>query len=214
MAAIIIPKLNLGFVHIPKTAGTSLSAWLFDVCNKSHLEVVEIYDHPTLDQIQQDRNLKIISVVRNPYDRLVSWYFYLKLKTEMYGFPMILNQDPTINFDSWVKNVPEYVFNKEPMLKHEATKPENMRHTYWFAVSYPQTKWLTKDPDILIRYENLIEDFKQIQEIFDSDIPLYHLKKTDHDPYRSYYDDDIKDIVYDLYKDDFERWNYQKDLTK
>ena len=71
----IIDKYKTIFIHIPKNAGTSI---------KTFFECKEFYNkHRTIDQIKKENikaydSYKKFTIVRNPYDRMVSWYFYLK----------------------------------------------------------------------------------------------------------------------------------------
>ncbi len=212
MPALIFPKLNIAFVDIPKTSASSVSNWMFDRATEQGIEVIEIYNHPTDSDLKSYGNFKIITTIRNPYDRLVSYYFYLKMKSEQYGFSLIKDIDFSLDFESWAKKVPEMTFNREIWLAQEEKKPEHIRHTYWFSVADPQSMWLADDPDLIIKFENLDEDFKKIQEIFNSDVPLYHLKKTEHLPYKNYYTDELKLFVYELYKKDFVRWQYNIEI--
>jgi hypothetical protein len=95
--------VNLLFIHIPKTGGTSLEKYfsnrynislnnesLYDLIsteiqNKYNVKLESSLQHLTYNTIMDykdflniDMNcIKIISIVRNPYDRLISDLFYL-----------------------------------------------------------------------------------------------------------------------------------------
>lgn len=99
--------INVLFIHIPKTGGTSLELYFsskfnIPLNNKSLFysiqdeellnENIEIYSslqHITYNQIVKYskifninfNNIKIITIVRNPYERLVSDLFFLSLIT-------------------------------------------------------------------------------------------------------------------------------------
>jgi hypothetical protein len=92
-------NINLLFIHIPKTGGSSLELYFSykyaieltneslmafyptDVFNSSlqHLQYTTILKHKDLLKVDMDNNLKIITIVRNPYHRIVSDLFFFSL---------------------------------------------------------------------------------------------------------------------------------------
>ena len=74
----IIDEHKAIFIHIPKNAGTSIET-LF--ANSSFR--IQPYKHANIHEIKRkflelyDSHRKF-TIVRNPYDKMVSWYFYLK----------------------------------------------------------------------------------------------------------------------------------------
>jgi hypothetical protein len=61
--------------------------------------------------------------------------------------------------------------------------------------------------DFIFKCETLDEDFKVIQEYFEIDTPLTWLHTIPE--YRSYYTDETKQIIAELFKKDIERFNYE-----
>ena len=49
--------------------------------------------------------------------------------------------------------------------------------------------------------------------LFDEDIDLPVTNKSNHKHYSTYYNKDSLDIIYDRYKEDFEKFNYKR-ITK
>ena len=92
----IIEEYKTIFIHIPKNAGTAIK----DFFNKdwdSGLKIpsVKINKHDTIHQIKLKApelydSFKKFTVVRNPYDRTLSWYTYLKGKE--------------VEFKKWLEN--------------------------------------------------------------------------------------------------------------
>ena len=98
-------EINTLFIHIPKTGGTSLEEYLkrkytqtlfstYKINNLlfekykmygvflQHLMYKEIYQYKEIVDIDFNENLKIITIVRNPYDRIVSGLFFNDLINE------------------------------------------------------------------------------------------------------------------------------------
>lgn len=193
MSAYITGEHNLTFLHIPKTAGTSILDWLRT--NKGNSNIVEWETHPKHSELPQGNTS--FTIVRNPWDRMVSAYHYLKKISLPEGSSWLklndITEDNFPTFEVWIKNLHNY---KNP-------------DAYWFRPETPQVEWLDKPIDIILRYENLTEDFKQIQLCFNCNIELPHHYKTDHLNYRKYYNDNTKSIVEQFNKSDIATWKYQ-----
>lgn len=65
------------FIHVPKAAGTSIISWLAD--GKIDRDHATYYDYLYADPLKFAHYFKFC-VVRNPWDRLVSAYYYLQLR--------------------------------------------------------------------------------------------------------------------------------------
>src|SRR5436305_13112749 len=89
---------NILFIHIPKTGGSSVESYF---CKKNNISFEEafvtdqnkvcsngvVYQHQVYTAYKQNKefvnidfnNLEIITIVRNPYHRIISDLFYFKL---------------------------------------------------------------------------------------------------------------------------------------
>ena len=76
----IIDKYKAIFIHIPKNAGSSIEEFF----SKQWVSLrVQPNKHDTAYQIkcrfpELYNSYSKFAIVRNPYERMVSWYFYLK----------------------------------------------------------------------------------------------------------------------------------------
>ena len=193
-------QYNITFVHIPKTAGSSVGQWMKEHLGNSNY--IESYNHPKLESITKDPNFSF-TIVRNPWDRTVSLYHWLKnieipntnSTYKASDAQTILNNLNSIevwpSFEEWVKNIENF----------------KMFSGWWFTPVTPQVEWVNGVTSVL-RYENLDEDFKQIQQLFDTSDKLTKILVTDHTHYRDYYNNDTKNIITKLFEKDIDTWKY------
>ena len=124
--------LNLLFIHIPKTGGTSLEKYLSEKYNipldskslyttfKNGYKNVSL-QHQTYHNLFKKKkefgidfsnNLKMICIVRNPYERIVSDLFFYKLitvsTTQQEVFEILKKYIVSDNYDN--HNIPQYLF--------------------------------------------------------------------------------------------------------
>jgi hypothetical protein len=132
--------------------------------------------------------------VRNPWDRLVSWYFYH------------INDDEELktlypqNFKEWVKTGMKSHWNE-------------VDGTYWGdkdPINYQS--WIAdeKQYNFIGKFENLQEDFNIIcDKIGIPQQKLPHKNKSKHKHYTEYYDDETRQIVAQKYAKDIEYFEYK-----
>ena len=194
---IISPKYNCCFIHIPKSAGTVIR----DFLKTNDREFKVIFSHPTFSEIQTEYDLSTyfkFTFIRNPWDRFVSTFFYLKqnVKDEE-----LLNEArkklSNYSFTSFVK---ELYLEKNQFSKN------------YFIHLRPQIHFLESmdNIDFIGRFENFQEDFNIICDKIK--IPrqqLPHDNKSKHKHYTEYYDDETKQIVAEKYAKDIEYFGYK-----
>lgn len=123
------------------------------------------------------------AVIRNPWDRMVSRYFYSK---KIDSSLKDLSFKEFINFD--LKN--------------------NMHIINQFKFCTDINNYFCLD--LILKFENLNEDFNNISlKFFDKKNMLLHLNKSEHRNYREYYDNETKDKIYKYCKEDIEFFEYE-----
>lgn len=191
------------FIHIPKTAGKSVSAYIF----KHAKEYYTLHDdsHATVNQIKSlGKDLgKTFAIARNPYSRAVSLYRYLY---ESDINKLAKQADPFFNT---VSNLDWYYNWKEefgPMSFSEFSS-----QLPYVPLGQAQHPYIPVD--ILFRFEDLGKLNNFIKECLGTTEDLYHLNKTGPSTYRRYYNKYSEKVVYDAYEDDFKLLGYSKDIN-
>lgn len=184
------------FIHIPKAAGVSLSQNLFGNLGGGHLP---IYEYFKVYSPEEFKTYFKFTVVRNPWDRLVSAYHFLKEG----GFNEVDKK--------WFNdNLAKYVDFEDFVLKWV-----NKKNINTFTHFIPQYYYLSLNGKILVdkiyNFENLEEAIVDINNKLDTSITLTHKNKTINrkNEYRAYYNEETKQIVGNVYKTDIELFHYQ-----
>ncbi|WP_370173129.1 MULTISPECIES: sulfotransferase family 2 domain-containing protein [Hyphomonas] len=192
------------FVHIPKTAGTSLSNSL-----KAHSKIVEtggkkrdIDYHATARQLREYVGTATFetaykfSFVRNPWGRLVSWYFFLQSHA-----PNLIGDQ---TFEDWVLRGAHMLEGTH--MEGEPLVPGQRR---------PQLSWLEDENqnlmvDFVGKVETLEDDFAIVCDKLGfppPDIP--RMRTSSHGEYQQYYTQEMIDFVRNHYARDIEKFGYE-----
>lgn len=177
------------FIHINRTAGSSIANAL--QITEAHYTLAEyetLYKNKFKTSLPLD--IELISSIRNPYDKVVSEYFYRK-KTNQ-------NNINKLSFADWVV---------------EAYQKKNPKYRDREIMFLPQVFWLRgyeKYNLKLIRYENLGYDYKKLI-LPNSRRKLPWKKKTERKPIKEYYTKEIKAIIYNEFRKDFDIFKYPKE---
>jgi len=120
--------------------------------------------------------------VRNPYDKMVSLYHMLKSR-----YPEQYN----ISFDDFVRKNDCYNFARYTL--------ENCKSCIDFYIRF---EFLQEDLEKVCKQLNIEYDLSKLPE-FKSDY------RKDNDDYKQYYNEELKKIVYDRHKEEFELFGYK-----
>lgn len=185
------------FVHIPKCAGVSMCRALFGGLAGGHTTLEE---YLTIFEPKRIRNYFKFTVVRNPWDRVVSSYFFLKSggfnekdrlwsEKELAGFS---------SFDSFVRNW----LNRTNIWKWAHFNPQ-----YFYMLDKREKVHL----DFVGLFENLESDFSHISRQLGLGRTLTRMNKGDHRSYMDYYDATTRRIVAEVYAEDINMLGYTFD---
>lgn len=189
------------FVHIPKTAGNSIQSVLRDYSEDQLLALRKEQDgierfglrnpkynvkkHSTLSEYydalgdEQFRNLYKFTCVRNPWDRIASYYF-----------------TPTQNPETWNRKKFRDTISKAVSVS-DYLRLDNGDGDPFANV------------DRIMRFENLADDFGAVCAaigISPPALPRYNRSSREH--YSKYYDDELRELVRARFAAEIERFNY------
>ena len=167
------------FIHIPKNGGNSfIKAYTYGNMEKGIHEPGVLYP-----------NQEKFAIIRDPITRTVSVFTYQYRGTG----------------DRSPKAFKEWLFSDMETMWVNGRYVSRMP----LRMADPQVRWLTRDTWIF-RFECMDEDTKDWVNRFDVDkcyIPYPHLNKTDRKwSISEYYDDECREKMMEIYKDDFIVW--------
>jgi hypothetical protein len=188
------------FIHIPKTGGTSIEKVFKKQIknNRKHLTFFQ-YENELKSEIEK---YFIFSVIRNPWDRLVSYWKYRQGKIHA---PI----DGKMNiFDDWLKFISS--LNLDDL--HGKTEKSNIPD-FRMGLDSQFNSLINKQNKInvnLVRFENLQNDFNTIcDKIGIKRHHLPHKNKSRHKHYTEYYNEETKQIVAEKYAKDIKYFDYK-----
>ena len=194
-------KWRTVFVQIPKNASSSIHKVLENQTDLNH-------NHRTYIEVLSENDPELIesyysfAICRNPYDRFVSAYEYMKQNSG----------------GEWNPTFEEAVDEFHSRGSHFYTAED--------IIFWPQHRFVTIKNIILvddiIKYEEMNNQWSNIVEKICKTTPSSFSKPGSIIPrenithvreerkWQDYYNDDLKDKIYHLYKKDFELFGYKK----
>jgi hypothetical protein len=201
-------QINLLFIHIPKTGGSSIEMYFSNKFNiplnkdclfvknrdPSFKGIESTLQHMTYSTIVKYNNyfninfnnITIITIVRNPYNRIMSDLFYLK----------------RINKNSTKERVYSEI---KKFIEEPATKKDNHNLPQYLYVT-DENKNLINNLKIL-RTETLMVDMKKLGF---TDFNIITNKNPEKINYEDYLNDMSIDLINKYYEYDFILFNYDK----
>lgn len=213
------------FVHIPKTAGTSIEKklGLFEEVDRG------VQDHRSIREIEP---LELNPV--NIFDQKSNHYLYERTKFyvkkmvkkmpsdsvtyEQYRsyFKFTVVRNPWSRAVSWFRNVMVFeVHRKKFNVSEDCTFEQFITENPNNWALRPQTYWYldrkgNNPMDFIGKFENLREDFEIIgNKIGLEDSQLPQLLKGNKYNYTQYYDNKLVDKVRTMYRDEIDFFNYE-----
>ena len=206
-------------IHLPRTAGTFLQQL---AKNTPGLNSTTTPHKPAKDC---DKTLCLIGIIRNPFDWYVSRYEYFRNTRPCGGQEKGVSNRNDLGYtreqynDKYISlkqsimeivNIPEYVCEK---CGHINEKPPK----FWL---YDMYKYMFCDSNNIlllkhvIKFEKLSTDLPKILKQYNIglstsiDKMTYFRNQSDRKPYQEYYDEELKEIIYQKDKFIFDTYGY------
>jgi len=186
------------FIHIPKTAGMAIASAIgiksaSGKIDPKHFKGFEIKNILERNNDSID-NYFTFAFTRNPWDRLLSLYFYCHKGSEMFGMK---KRRFNGSFEDFCRM---------------AYSEQYFRNYAIYPLHYiPQVRFIDGAKiDFVGKFENLQEDFNTVcDKIRIPQKKLPHKNKSGHKHYTEYYNDETRAIVAEKYAKDIERFGYE-----
>jgi len=191
------------FIHVPKTAGISISDAL-----KEYTED-EISFHKSQFNILNNDGTQGIYMKSSRWKGFEGDYYlhasiddlYRRLGDEIFSFYIF----------ACVRNPFDRVVSQTSFANKINTMPLLLQN---FGLPKPQLEYLKINDKVvanrILRFENLQEDFNQAcKEIGLPELDLVHKNRSNRTDYRNYYTEQTKNMIYRIYKDEFDYFGYE-----
>jgi len=191
----ISKNLNCIYIHIPKTGGMSIETILGADIKELHNKSIKIkHGYPTdWNYPKYWEKYYKFTFVRNPWDRVVSSYFY-----------NLAMAKKKINMNDHDRNK-IILYDKEGFNNYIINHLEDSKSRFFL----PYDCWIGKHKyDFIGKLENFEENMKLVCNDLKISFKNVHINKSKHKTYKEYYNNKAKDIVKDLYKKDIDRFSY------
>ncbi len=211
---IISPARSFVFVHITKTGGTSLSLALEDKAHKDDILIGDtpkaqkrkrrlkdikangrLWKHSTMADIEgafEHEHLAAmfkVALVRNPWDRMVSYYHWLRAQSFDH---IAVKLAQGLEFGDFVS--------------HPQTRASIRQNPYG---RYLQDTSGQEWPALFVRLENFTQDISPFEDHIGFRIVLPAVNKSERDAgYRAYFTPELARIMAEDCAEDIERFGY------
>lgn len=225
-------RTNFGkkMIEYPKTAyeksilqkhkikrGNDTQFWL------PHYHLLDQINIIEKDILQDPKEYFKFTFVRNPWDRLVSYYFYatrfkdgINPNTQK---PLPHQMLYKFSFKEFIMNLEEIKMNTDWVLDDTLQNAPQLKKVLDNkGFSNNCYDWISDDDgkmlpmDFIGKVENITEDFNKLAKLLNYPIPntpLYRKNTSKHEHYTIYYNKDMIQIVNKLFEKDIETFKYK-----
>lgn len=198
------------FVHINKSGGAIITKNMELNGNVkitgSHKSLKHMLQIAEKNFSLKKENLYIFTIVRNPWDRMLSMYlFYHK---NNFNSPEFFSGNEIIdnNFNLWIR----YIYSDS----FDRNKKHGDVNIYKYCFSN-QLNWIKDDNDDNININKILKfENNELKDFFENELKLkkYNIEKkihpTNHEHYSKYYNEESIQLVRKNYQEDIDYFSY------
>ena len=165
-----------------------------------------------LKHIPQLNKLPWITIIRHPADRLVSWFHFVQKRRIARG-----KTSWNITFESFIlDNGLKEMYDRGIDSYNKGVDYPMPTHTWPLFFSYggnwkpqdSQCKWIYELDNIDVKCFRKEDEFEKMEDYVGFKFSDTQYNSTIHDSWETYYTDEMREIVYERYKEDYERLGY------
>lgn len=187
------------FVHIPKTGGASIRS----LCRNLNIDIIKHNlmdpDYVSLKTYKKSNsNVYCFAVVRNPWDRLVSAFYYLTKGGR--------RAEDAVFADQFIRPYTSIA----DFIKHGLAHEHVINHIHF----RPQFEWVFDKNMCLVNKIGRLERIeKDLSDVFrELGLPyerLPHINRSLHKNYKHYFCNRTRQVVAEVYRRDIEVFEYE-----
>lgn len=220
MSYIIGDTTKTVFVHIPKTAGNAIwktANTMYPVeiiknsrCNRNYHSTLLDYENNYFDSMH---NPFVFTFVRNPWDRVCSWFFFrkgiLEKELQKHSNTGVLPAKKVVNDVGKIKKEYSTMCNSFDRWLYEY-HDQPWDYT-WFKLSHTQSYWLQSNNvkiQKIIKTEEIDNGLKEVPLFSKINLPKTNKSKKSVSSYKDLYTTKSKKFVGKLYQEDTDNFKY------
>jgi chondroitin 4-sulfotransferase 11 len=211
---------KLIFVHIQKTGGDTVSRLLSDsVPDVFRFNAKHGFAVDAAQDLEYWNEYFKFAFVRNPWDRLVSWYSMIRDAEKLRWHQALANQRNRSHLRQTRENkLWRYVLENSSTFEEfvlNCTDEIEVARGVYYSFTYNQLDYVTDNKDNLLidfvgRFENLGSDLLKVYDELSIDLKsIPHENRSVRGHYSSFYTPETKTIVEERFKRDIEYFGYE-----
>jgi chondroitin 4-sulfotransferase 11 len=189
-------EAGIVFIHVPKTAGMSISQAVYRRTVWCHFTLPQLLKSGDDDVLQLPR----FTIIRNSWDRAVSAYKFARMGGIVGGAQMrYASRYRARDFETFDSYVRGY------LAVHDVWKLDGVFRPQSYYLGPPGRASF----DYIGDFDYMPETEQWLTRTLGRPVLLAHSNATDHANYRTYYTKETRNIVAEVYRCDIDRFGFQ-----
>lgn len=203
-------KIKLLFIHVPKSAGTSIIEAMREVDQKVKHGHFKWDNYP--ENVRKAKDVFSFGIVRNPWDRVFSCYNYARMdesfwhgKNSTHGVHPDYYYAKRLDFNAFI----ELIYNNRFILDYPAYMRPNFKDNWDYQLPY----LFNQNKEQMVKEIYKYEDLDRVIDFLNTQYGLSVSKlnvsdKQGVESYKDVYTSRSAELVYEIYKEDIDHFGY------